>query len=125
MVEKARRERVEADERGNPTPQWEVFLREEPGDPLRHVGSVAAGSESEAHEHASRLFGWYAVDVWLCPADAVGRYSTRGLESESEQSDDDAGDGTDADGDGDDNDGDDGEQRVYEETAGASEVNSL
>ncbi|ADB60612.1 hypothetical protein Htur_1727 [Haloterrigena turkmenica DSM 5511] len=126
MVEKARRDRVEADERGNPTRQWEVFLREEPGDPLRHVGSVAAGSESEAHEHASRLFGWYAVDVWLCPADAVGRYSTRGLESEAERSDDD-GDGTDADdGDGDDDrEGDDGEPRVYKETAGASEVNSL
>ncbi|ELZ16472.1 hypothetical protein C477_15610 [Haloterrigena salina JCM 13891] len=125
MVEKARRERIEAGERGNPTPQWEVFLREEPGDPLRHVGSIAAGSESEAHEHASRLFGWYAVDVWLCPADAVGRYSTRGL-GEAERSDDD-GDGTDAD-DGDSGDGEDdgdGEPRVYKETAGVSEVNSL
>lgn len=124
MVEKARRERVDADERGNPTRQWEVFLREEPGDPLRHVGSVAAGSETEAHEHASRLFGWYAVDVWVCPADAVGRYSTRGFD-ESEQPDGDGGDDTDTDGDGDADDSDDEEPRVYKETAGASEVNSL
>ena len=123
MVEKARRDRVEADERGNPTRQWEVFLRDEPDDPLRHVGSVAAGSETEAHEHASRLFGWYAVDVWVCPADEIGRYSTRGLASEaaSDDEDEDAGDG-DADPAADDG---SEEPRVYEETANASEVNSL
>ncbi|ELY89276.1 Htur_1727 family rSAM-partnered candidate RiPP [Natrinema altunense] len=115
MVEKARRSAVESDERGNPTRQWEVFVRNEEGDPMRHVGSVAAASGSEAHEHASRLFGWYAADIWLCPADEVERYSTRGLaETAQERSDDD-------------DDGDDGseEQRVYKETAGASEVNSL
>src|SRR6056297_2527476 len=79
MVEKARRSLVESDERGNPTPQWEVFVRAEAADPMRHVGSVAAASATEAHEHASRLFGWDAADVWLCPAEAVERYSTRGL----------------------------------------------
>ncbi|WP_440769052.1 Htur_1727 family rSAM-partnered candidate RiPP [Natronorubrum sp. DTA28] len=88
MVEKARRERVDADERGNPTQQWEVFCRDESDDPLRHVGSVAAASGTEAHEHASRLFGWYAVDVWVCPADDVERYSTRGLESDAKEPDD-------------------------------------
>ncbi|ELY74615.1 Htur_1727 family rSAM-partnered candidate RiPP [Natrinema pallidum] len=114
MVEKARRSAVESDERGNPTRQWEVFVRNEEGDPMRHVGSVAAASGSEAHEHASRLFGWYAADIWLCPADEVERYSTRGLvDTAQERSDDDNGD-----------DGSE-EQRVYEETAGASEVNSL
>ncbi|MDF9746496.1 Htur_1727 family rSAM-partnered candidate RiPP [Natrinema salsiterrestre] len=120
MVEKARRSAVESDERGNPTRQWEVFVRDAEDDPMRHVGSVAAASGTEAHEHASRLFGWYAADVWLCPADAVERYSTRGLAETAEERSDEAA--------GDDDDGDDDESeepRVYKETAGASEVNSL
>jgi rSAM-partnered protein len=109
MVEKARRSAVESDERGNPTPQWEVFVRNEAGDPMRHVGSVAAASATDAHEHAGRLFGWYAVDLWVCPAESVERFSTRGLADE--RPDGDAGD-----------DGSD-EPRVHEETVGASEVN--
>ncbi|WP_254763917.1 Htur_1727 family rSAM-partnered candidate RiPP [Natrinema marinum] len=129
MVEKARRSRVESDERGNPVPQWEVFVRNEAGNPLRHVGSVAAASATEAHEHASRLFGWYAEDVWLCPAESVERYSTRGLADAASGRDETAGDSDDSDEDGDDGrveheDGSD-EPRVYKETAGASEVNSL
>ncbi|WP_254523534.1 Htur_1727 family rSAM-partnered candidate RiPP [Natrinema caseinilyticum] len=79
MGEKTRRSHVASDGRGNPTPQWEVFVRDEASDPMRHVGSVAAASGTEAHEHASRLFDRDAVDVWLCPAEAVDRYSTRGL----------------------------------------------
>lgn len=79
MGERARRSSVTSDGRGNPTPQWEVFVRDEAGGPMRHVGSVAAASGTEAHEHASRLFGRTVVDVWLCPAEAVERYSTRGL----------------------------------------------
>ncbi|SEQ36524.1 Htur_1727 family rSAM-partnered candidate RiPP [Natrinema salaciae] len=122
MVEKARRSPVESDDRGNPTRQWEVFVRAEADDPMHHVGSVAAANGTEAHEHASRLFGWYAVDVWLCPAAAVERYSTRGLANDAAERADDAGD------DEDDRDGDDAESeepRVYKETAGVSEVNSL
>lgn len=123
MVEKARRSAVESDERGNPTRQWEVFVRTEEGDPMRHVGSVAAASGTEAHEHASRLFGWYAADVWLCPAEEVERYSTRGLADDAADRPDEA-DGDDDDGDSEAD--DDGEEpRVYKETAGASEVNSL
>ncbi len=120
MVEKARRAAVDSDERGNPTPQWEVFVRNEAGDPMRHVGSVAAASATEAHEHAGRLFGWYAVDLWVCPAESVERFSTRGLADDAENRPD---DGT-GDRDVDDDDGSD-EPRVYKETAGASEVNSL
>ncbi|AGB32351.1 phenylacetic acid degradation B [Natrinema pellirubrum DSM 15624] len=117
MVEKARRAPVDSDERGNPTPQWEVFVRNEAGDPMRHVGSVAAASATEAHEHAGRLFGWYAVDLWVCPAESVERFSTRGLAADAEERpDEEAND--------DDDDGSD-EPRVYKETAGASEVNSL
>ncbi|WP_436343533.1 Htur_1727 family rSAM-partnered candidate RiPP [Natronorubrum sp. FCH18a] len=110
MVEKARRERVATDERGNPIRQWEVFCRDESGDPLRHVGSVAAASGTEAHEHASRLFGWYAVDVWICPADDVERYSTRGLESTDEREDENRTERDEG--------GECGEPRVYEETEG-------
>ncbi|WP_049923705.1 Htur_1727 family rSAM-partnered candidate RiPP [Halopiger djelfimassiliensis] len=109
MVEKARRSRIDSAERGNPTRQWEVFVRHEESDPMRHVGSVAAASATEAHEHASRLFGWYAADLWLCPADEVERYSTRGLESAAEE----RADEPDRDGD---------EPRVYEETEGTPRV---
>ncbi|QLG47619.1 Htur_1727 family rSAM-partnered candidate RiPP [Natrinema halophilum] len=85
MEETPRRSTVPGDERGNPAPQWEVFVRTEAGEPMRHVGSVAAANGTEAHEHASRLFGWYAADVWLCPARAVERYSTRGLADATEE----------------------------------------
>lgn len=122
MVEKARRSPIESDERGNPTRQWEVFVRDEAGDPMRHVGSVAAASGAEAHDHASRLFGWYAVDVWLCPADAVERYSTRGLAEAAGDRSDEASDDDDDESDDDDT---SKEPRVYKETAGVSEVNSL
>ena len=84
MVEKARRSPVESDERGNPTRQWEVFVRDEEGDPMRHVGSVTAPSADVAYEQAARLFGWYATDVWVCPAEAMARYSTHDLDDDAE-----------------------------------------
>ncbi len=84
MTESADRSRIESGDRGNPTPQWELFVRQEAGAPMSHVGSVAAESGVEAHEHASRLFGREAVDVWCCPAAAVERYSTRGLAADAE-----------------------------------------
>ena len=124
MVEKARRERIETEERANPTAQWELFCREAEGDPLRHVGSVAAASATEAHEHASRLFGWYAVDCWVCPADAVERYSARGLAAETDDRADDGGDESDA-SDESDTPAESSmpdEPRVYEETEGTPEV---
>lgn len=92
MVDERRHERATRDDRGNPTPQWEVFCREAPDEPLTHVGSVAATSATEAHEHADRLFGWTAVDRWVCPADAVDRFSPRGLEVDGTDDDQDARD---------------------------------
>ncbi|UTF52343.1 Htur_1727 family rSAM-partnered candidate RiPP [Natronosalvus rutilus] len=83
MVESIRRERVAGDRRGTPLPQWEVFLRENRDKRLHHVGSVSATSAEEAVENASRLFGRYAADLWVCPAEAVGRYSTRPLSTAS------------------------------------------
>lgn len=100
MVEKTVRSRVD-DERVS-SPRWEVFVRDEASDPLTYAGSVVAADGETAHEHASRLFGWYAVEVWVCPADDVERYSAR--ETESEDGGRDSGDGT--------------EPRVYEETEG-------
>ncbi|MFB6251923.1 MAG: Htur_1727 family rSAM-partnered candidate RiPP [Halobellus sp.] len=71
--------------RSDTTPEWEVFLRSEANDPLRHVGSVTAPSESVAREQASSLFGWTAETLWLCRADDVARYSIRALgEDETE-----------------------------------------
>lgn len=75
MSEQARRSTVAGRDRGTPTPQWEVFVRNESGAPMHHVGSVAASDGTAARERASRLFGWYAVDLWVCPAGAVERYS--------------------------------------------------
>ena len=65
--------------RGDDTPEWEVFLREDPGEPLRHVGSVSAPTASVAHEQASALFGRTATCLWLCPAAAVERFTRRDL----------------------------------------------
>ncbi|ELY42439.1 Htur_1727 family rSAM-partnered candidate RiPP [Natronorubrum sulfidifaciens] len=87
MAETSQLERVETDERANPQRQWELFVRETEAESLTHVGSVAAANATTAHEHASRLFGEYAVDLWLCPADEVERYSARSLTAETDDSD--------------------------------------
>jgi rSAM-partnered protein len=79
MVEKSDRSPVGEQPRSAVDPEWEVFVRDDEPDPLRHVGSVSAPSAEVAHEEATRLFAWYATDLWVCPADAVRRYSTRSL----------------------------------------------
>lgn len=84
MVEKADRSEVGTEPRGDPTREWEVFVRDDGDDPLRHVGSVSAPDAEIAHEQAGRLFAWYAEDLWLCPADEVRRFSTHDLASEGE-----------------------------------------
>ena len=71
--------------------RWEVFVRESESDPMRRVGTVAAPSPDVAHEEATGLFGWYARDVWLCPADETHRFSTYSLgdahDTDADQSD--------------------------------------
>lgn len=84
MVETAERRRVGEQPRGVGEPEWEVFLREDETDPLRHVGSVSAPSADVAHEEATKLFGWCVRDVWVCPAEAVRRYSTHTLDGDAE-----------------------------------------
>ncbi|RQG90407.1 Htur_1727 family rSAM-partnered candidate RiPP [Natrarchaeobius chitinivorans] len=86
MGDNSRRSKVECDERGNPRSQWEVFVRQRESEPMCHVGSVAADSEPAAYEHASHLFDRYAVDVWICPAAEVGRYSARTLSAGGDES---------------------------------------
>lgn len=76
MVERPDRARVDSADRGR---EWEVFVRSEEPDPLRHVGSVRADAADDAYVLASRLFAWYAEDVWLCPADETHRYTTHDL----------------------------------------------
>jgi rSAM-partnered protein len=73
--------------RGDGTPEWEVFLREDPADPLRHVGSVSAPTASVAYDHASSLFGWAADTLWLCPAAEVARFTDRDLGTVANQDD--------------------------------------
>ncbi len=86
MVEHAHRSKVAGNRRGTPLPQWEVFLRDERTEPLRHVGSVAASSADGAVEHAAALFDWHAADLWVCPAESVERYSSRPLSTETDSS---------------------------------------
>jgi len=71
--------------RGDDVAEWEVFVRSDRDDRLRHVGSVSATTPEAAHEHASRLFSWYASDVWICPAAAVHRFSGRDLAESTDQ----------------------------------------
>ena len=59
--------------------EWELFVREETADPLRHVGSVNGPTAAVARERAESLFGWTAEAMWLCPADEVRRTGGRTL----------------------------------------------
>lgn len=69
--------------RADETREWEVFLREEPSEPLRHAGSVTAPTVETAREQATTLFGWSAAALWLCPADEVARFAERTLAAEA------------------------------------------
>lgn len=84
MVEKTEREKVPSGRRAPEGREWELFVRDESSEPLRHVGSVRARSADEAHESASRLFGWYASDIWVVPADAMHRYAAESLSDDTE-----------------------------------------
>lgn len=55
--------------------EWDVFVSEG-DDPPRHAGSVSAPTVDVAREQATRLLGWSADHVWLCPADEIERVST-------------------------------------------------
>jgi len=66
-------ERLE-EPRADRTREWELFVREEPGEALRHAGSVSAPTAELAREQATTLFGFAAETLWLCPADETHRF---------------------------------------------------
>ncbi|WP_435101395.1 Htur_1727 family rSAM-partnered candidate RiPP [Halarchaeum sp. P4] len=83
MVEKPTRYRVS--EPADCDDEWHVFTRESEGDPPRHVGTLVADDPDDAHETATRLFAWYAEEVWVCRTADLHRYAAtpRGDESPS------------------------------------------
>ena len=110
MVEKTDRTSESSGPRSADGRRFEVFVREAEPDPLRHVGTVAAPTPDAAHQEASKLFAWYARDVWVCPASETHRYSAESLG------------GTDAEPDDPVDSSGSGEPRVYEETEGTPTV---
>lgn len=84
MVEKSTHARVGDHARSATGIEWELFVRDDTGETLRHVGSVTAGSAADAYERATKLFGWYADDVWVCQATDVNRFSTHDLDDDRE-----------------------------------------
>jgi rSAM-partnered protein len=90
MVEKTDRSEGENGPRSADGRRFEVFVREAESDPLRHVGTVAAPTPDAAHEEASKLFAWYARDVWVCPAAEMSRYAAESLAGDESEASDDA-----------------------------------
>ena len=80
MSDAADRTRVD-DARADDTPEWEVFVRESPCEPLRHAGSVTAPTPETAHEQATTLFPEVGT-LWLCRSDRVARFADRELGAE-------------------------------------------
>jgi rSAM-partnered protein len=80
--------------RGDVTREWELFVREESGDPLTHAGSVSAPSAEIAREQAQRLFGWSAETLWLCPADETRRFAADGVALSDRAGDPETGEST-------------------------------
>lgn len=83
MVEKLDRYRIGEYPRNAVETEWEVFVREREGDPLHHAGSVSASTAQIAYEETTKLFAWYAKDIWICPASDVHRYSTHTLDEQA------------------------------------------
>lgn len=75
VIEPPDRYHVEIESSNGEDGEWVAFVREDAGDPLRHVGSVRAQSADEAYALAVRLFAWYANEIWVCPVEAVTRYT--------------------------------------------------
>lgn len=84
MVEKTERARVGDHPRSDRETEWEVFVRDDTDGLLRHVGSITAPDVDVAYGQATKLFAWYADDLWLCPAAAVHRFSTHDLDRAAE-----------------------------------------
>ncbi|NEU57087.1 Htur_1727 family rSAM-partnered candidate RiPP [Halorussus sp. MSC15.2] len=86
MVEKARRAKVE-ESRPDADPAWEILARDDADDPPRYVGTVRAADAETAHEEATRLFCWYAHEVWVCPTGEIRKFSADAAADAAEESD--------------------------------------
>jgi rSAM-partnered protein len=84
MVGKPERYRVGEHSRNAVEHEWEIFTREDESDSLTHIGSISAPSADVAYQQATKLFAWYASDIWVCPARAVYRYTTHELDDQAE-----------------------------------------
>jgi len=83
-MEASNRVRVADRPRADDLEAFEVFVRDDADEPLRHVGSVAAEDPEGAYERATRLFAYHADDVWVCPAAAMTRFTTHDLDEDAE-----------------------------------------
>jgi len=83
MVGKPDRTRVGDHRRDATEAEWELFVRDDTDGPLRHVGSITAPDAGVAHEQGTKLFGWYADDIWVCQATDVHRFSTHDLDEDA------------------------------------------
>ena len=121
MVEQTERTGGDGGPRSANGRRFEVFVREDELEPLEHVGTVAAPTPDAAHEEASRLFAWYARDVWVCPAAETYRYSAESLADDGDPESTPTPDPAD-DADADATPDAEPEPRVYEETEGTPTV---
>jgi rSAM-partnered protein len=87
MAEPTERRRLDDGDRAPNGEEFEVFVRSDGSDPMRHAGSVRAADVDGAYEIASRLFAWHADDVWLCPSAEVTRFSTHELADDASPAD--------------------------------------
>jgi rSAM-partnered protein len=85
MVEPTERRRIDDGDRAPNGREWELFVRSDGSDPMRHVGSVRAADAEGAYELASRLFAWHADDVWVCPSASMTRYTTHDLADDAQR----------------------------------------
>lgn len=84
MVGKSKRYRIGNKPRDAVEREWEIFIRDNTADSLRHAGSISAPTADVAHIQTTKLFGWYATDIWVCPATAVRRYSTHTFDEQAD-----------------------------------------
>ncbi len=82
MSDQPTRQKAEPRSGEDTSQEWEIFIRLDKGDPMRHAGSVTAPSADIAHEHTSQLLIHHAQDVWVTLADNMHRYSTYRLDGQ-------------------------------------------
>ncbi|ESS10789.1 MAG: rSAM-partnered protein, Htur_1727 family [uncultured archaeon A07HR60] len=98
MAEWSMRRGTDEGESNSTLSEWEVFVRPNETESLRHVGCVSAAAAETARQHASRLFGRQAEEMWLTPAARVHRHSSRSVADACQTRSSDSEGNTDEDG---------------------------